>query len=283
MDALVKFPTIASCNWQGMNPNITKKLTIRFSPSKRKCNLHTHTHKMETQRLSMKKNVLKKYWDRHRISAITSKGDHNSLSPTEIVDEFYTCINEKELRHLREYISEDACFDDYTFTAPFQGKTEVMRFLEQLTDGMGRNVKFRVRRVYEGDDLHAAANWHLEWKEKQIPFTRGCSFFKLSKEGENIIILRAEVIIESPIKPGSIVLTLLKNLTSLFDDFPKATEWFLRSPHVILTWILKIHNIFVAPLINPLLDGYIKLWSVFVRLLTYAINIVIFISKIFFK
>lgn len=38
---------------------------------------------------------------------------------------------------------------------------EVMHFLQQLTSGMGQNVKFRVRNICEGDDLTVAAKWHL--------------------------------------------------------------------------------------------------------------------------
>ncbi|TKY70967.1 hypothetical protein E2542_SST07262 [Spatholobus suberectus] len=225
MDAVVKFPTRAPCHWTGINSNITKRHALTFPPSKRKCNLLSD--KMAIQRHNIKKNVLNKSWDRNRISAIANRDSEswqNSLSPAQTVKQYYACINNKELGKLDECISEEACFDDYTFTKPFHGKEEIMDFLKQLTHCMGRNVKFKVRQIYEGDDLTAVANWHLEWKKKQIPFTRGCTFFKLSKEGENMIIWKAEVLIESPIKPGSVVLTLLKNVTSIFDDFPSATD-----------------------------------------------------------
>ncbi|XP_015964312.3 uncharacterized protein LOC107488133 [Arachis duranensis] len=277
--ASVKFPISASC--RGINSDITKRLAF-----KRPCNLHG---------MSFKSIALRKSWVSSRISAIGSKGDSNNYrhnsSPAEKVDEFYICINEKKLKQLGECVSRDACFYDFAFTKPFKGKKEVMQFLEQLSCSMGKNVKFKVRQICQGqhddddddDGFTAAANWHLEWKEEQIPFTRGCSFFKLSRQGENIVIRRAEIVIESPIKPGGIVLTLLKTLTSLFDDFPQLAEWFLRSPHAILRWIMKIYNIFVAPLVTPLLDGYIRLWSITVRLFSYAFNILIFISKYFIK
>ncbi|XP_019420811.1 PREDICTED: uncharacterized protein LOC109330991 [Lupinus angustifolius] len=285
MEALVKFPARASC--QGINSDITKRLSLRFLSSKRTCNLHFDKIQIQQRSFGSRKNVLKKSWDNSRISAIASKGDpksgENLFSPAETVDQFYTCINEKKLTQLSKYLSNDAYFDDYAFTKPFQGKKAVMHFLEQLSTSMGQNVKFRVRHICEGENFTAAANWHLEWKKEQIPFTRGCTFFKLSKEGDNIIIRRAEVLIESPIKPGSIVLTLLKTMTSLFDDFPKATQWFLRSPHAVINWIMKIYNIFVAPFLTPLLGGYIKLWSFMIRLLSYAFNLAMFISNIFFK
>ncbi|CAJ1927744.1 unnamed protein product [Sphenostylis stenocarpa] len=317
MDAVINLPTRTSYHCLGLDSNITKRLAIRFPPSTTKCNLQRHT---------VKKNVLNNSWGRNRILAMALKtgpdSQQNSPSPAETVDQYYTNINGKELRQLDECISEDACFEDYAFTKPFQGKKEVMQFLEQLTECMGRNVKFRVKHIYEGDDLTAAANWHMEWKEKQIPFTRGCTFFKLTKLGKNLIIWRAEVLTESPIKPGSIVLvspdtridsflTLLKNVTAIFDDFPNLTECkssfpdftfpsnhpkdlnehthahvpagFLRSPHVILTWILKAYSIFIASWLHPLLEGYVKLWSFFVRLLSSVMTLVIFISKTFFK
>lgn len=120
MAAIVKSPTSAS--YQGINSNITKRLALRFSSIKRPCNLM-----MEQQRgMCFKRNVLRKSWDNNRISAIASQGDpmsgKNSFSPADTVDQFYTCINEKKLRELGECISRDACFDDFAFTKPFQGK-----------------------------------------------------------------------------------------------------------------------------------------------------------------
>ncbi|RDX73576.1 hypothetical protein CR513_46802, partial [Mucuna pruriens] len=348
--AVVKFPITSSWHWTGINSNITKRLAIRFPPSRTKCNLHSDN--MEMQRHSIKMNLLNKSWDRNRILTMASKTGSeswpNSLSPKETVDQYYKCINEKDLRQLDQCIAEDAYFDDYAFTKPFQGKKEVMSFLEQLTNCLGRNVKFRVRHISEGEDLTAAASWHMghipfldlltfsmeretnpihqrlhllqvikRWKEsdhlvrsKTIKFSTVFYYVKHMLTTNKTIFRRAEVLIESPIKPGSIVLTLLKNVTSVFDDFPNLTECkpsfldftfpfnhpkisinihvcvpagFLRSPHAILTWISKIYDIFVAPWFCPLIDGYIKLWAFFVRLLNSVITVVIFISKIFFK
>ncbi|MED6156490.1 hypothetical protein PIB30_014709 [Stylosanthes scabra] len=157
MNATIKFPISASC--QGIHSDITKRLA-----PKRPCNLHS---------MNFKSIALSKSWGDNRISAIRSKGDSNnyihnfSSSPAEKVDEFYTCINEKKLQQLGECVSRDACFDDYAFTKPFKGKKEVMLFLEQLSCSMGKNVKFRVRQICQGQDddndgdFTAAANWHL--------------------------------------------------------------------------------------------------------------------------
>lgn len=96
-----------------------------------------------------------------------------------------------------------------------------MQFLEQLMTSMGQNVKFSVEQVCEGVNFTAGISWHLgkyhltfpitfmclslqyciiheqcnkfkismaEWKGRKVPFTRGCSFYECSLEGETLLI-----------------------------------------------------------------------------------------------
>ncbi|KAI3513309.1 hypothetical protein L1887_20639 [Cichorium endivia] len=66
---------------------------------------------------------------------------------------------------------------------------EVLHFLEHLFTGMGQNIEFHVARIYEGDgDLIAGVNWHLEWKNRHGSFTRGGGLYKLTREGERLMI-----------------------------------------------------------------------------------------------
>lgn len=46
----------------------------------------------------------------------------SSLSASDIVKEFYTCINEKKLKQVGNYISADCYIDECSFPTPFQGK-----------------------------------------------------------------------------------------------------------------------------------------------------------------
>ncbi|KAJ7944955.1 Nuclear transport factor 2 (NTF2) family protein, partial [Quillaja saponaria] len=274
----------ASC--QSLHSDIRRRFIPRSLSHKIGC--HFESSRIMLHGISFLRNT-ENYLchDKGLYSVMASKTNSNigptSTSPSNTVEQLYACINDKNLKQLGEYIAVDANFKDRSFPRPFEGKKEVMQFFEQLTESMGKNVKFSIGNICQGDELTAAVNWHLEWKGTEIPFSRGCSFFKCSKEGEKVKIKRAEVLIESPVKPGGLSLTLLKTLTSFFDDFPKAAEWFLRSPHAVLHRLKFIYNILIAPFVNPLLDGYIKLWSFLARLLGYAFNILVYISKIFFK
>ncbi|KAJ8764903.1 hypothetical protein K2173_010368 [Erythroxylum novogranatense] len=204
-----------------------------------------------------------------------------SLTASALVRQFYTCINETRLKELEELIADDCCLEDCSYPDPIKGKEEVLRFYEQLTAGMGRNVKFSIDHVCEDDKFTAGINWHIEWKKTQIPFTRGCSFYECSLEGNKLTIKKALVVIESPIKPGGIVLTLLKNVTAIFDEYPKAAEWFLQSFNVLQQFLSNVYTRFVAPILKPLLAGYIIMWDSVTRLLAVALKMLIFISKNF--
>ncbi|KAJ6703555.1 NUCLEAR TRANSPORT FACTOR 2 (NTF2)-LIKE PROTEIN [Salix viminalis] len=256
-------------------------LTFGSTPSKGSCQLMQSNVKMEREAACLRKQVNNKSLNKRWVSMVVSAaGDFDfklGSSPSNMIKQFYACINDKRLKELDGYVSEDCHFEDCSFLQPMQGKKEVMHFFRQLTAGMGQNVKFVIEHVCEDDEMTAGNG-----KRSRYPFTRGCSFYECSHKDDRLIIKKALVVIESPIKPGGIVLTLLKNVTAIFDDFPKAAEWLLKSPHVIMQFCSKIYSRLLAPFVNPLLAGYIRAWNLAARLFAFALNIVLhFLTKYF--
>ncbi|MCD7472716.1 hypothetical protein HAX54_014045 [Datura stramonium] len=204
----------------------------------------------------------------------------STFSPSDTIKKFYSSINNKDMYQLALLIAEDCFFDDFSYTQPFRGRKEALKFLEQLTTCMGKNTEFCIEHIYEGVDLTTVVNWHLEWNKKQVPCTRGCSCYELSRDGEELVIRKAQVIIESPIKPGSLVLVLFQKVISVCDAFPEAAEWLFRmSPQLLRS----IYNIALRPSIRPILAWYSKLWSITVTFLTLIYTIFLFIIEKFHK
>ncbi|XP_004246109.1 uncharacterized protein [Solanum lycopersicum] len=203
----------------------------------------------------------------------------NACSPSDTIKKFYSSINSKDMNQLALLIDKDCFFDDFSYTKPFQGRKEALKFLGQLTTCMGKNTKFYIENIYEGVDLTTVVNWHLEWNKKQVPFTRGCSCYELSREGDQeLVIKKAQVILESPIKPGSFALEVFQKVISVCDAFPEAAEWlFLMSPLLLPS----IYNIALHTSIRPILSCYHKLWSFIVAFLTLIYTILLFIIKKF--
>ncbi|XP_065862760.1 uncharacterized protein [Euphorbia lathyris] len=207
----------------------------------------------------------------------------NQLSAASMIKRLYTCVNEKKLKEIERYISDDCCFEECSFVSPMQGKKEIMQFYQQLTTSMGQNVKFSIEHICEDDEFTTGVDWHLEWKNRHIPFTRGCSFYECSTDGNRLIIKKARVVIESPIKPGGLVLILLKNVTAIFDDFPNFAEWFLTRPYAILQFLMKIYSRLLAPIVDPLISSYIRIWNFMARIFGLALSMLLYISKKYFQ
>ncbi|KAK6947825.1 hypothetical protein RJ641_001298 [Dillenia turbinata] len=193
------------------------------------CRVQVNKLKFPNQSYSIKGIQGYKIFEDRRLFPVVSAmfntyPEMTPVSAAEAIKTFYTCINEKNLEQLGILISDYCHFDDSSFHSPFYGKKKVMHFLEQLIACMGPNLKFKLQHICEGEELTAGVDWHLEWKEYQIPFTRGSSFYECSMTGERIVIKKAQVITESPIKTGGLVLTLLKTVSFLFENFPKTAE-----------------------------------------------------------
>ena len=123
MDAVVHFPQKAS--WQGTHCDITKRPSL--GSLCRKTGSNFQPGKTEIQHdITLKRKHQNNFWVNRRILAVESNKESitgpNSSSPSHTVEWFYKCINEKKLKQLGECISNDAIFDDYSFTNSFQGK-----------------------------------------------------------------------------------------------------------------------------------------------------------------
>lgn len=64
---------------------------------------------------------------KHRLFPVMASKKSTSfssspLSASHTIMEFYTCINEKNLKQLGDYISADCYIEECSFSTPFQGK-----------------------------------------------------------------------------------------------------------------------------------------------------------------
>ncbi|MBA0718734.1 hypothetical protein Golax_006464 [Gossypium laxum] len=195
-------------------PRAMADLALNPLPSQTSHLLELKRTKKQPNGVAIKKQEQNKLTYNRGVSSVmsSSNSDIESIlgqpSAADTIKDFYMCINEKNLKGLEGYISEDCYIEDCSFYNPFNGKREVIHFFYLLMGSMGQNVKFIIEHICEGDSFTAGVNWHLEWKQTQIPFTRGCSFYECSEEGEILVIKKARIIIESPLKPGGVVLVI---------------------------------------------------------------------------
>ncbi|KAL0542298.1 hypothetical protein IC582_022397 [Cucumis melo] len=191
-----------------------------------------------------------------------SYSSSSSNSPGEMIEMFYKCINEKNLKKMNTYISEDCLIEDSLFIEKFKGKKAAMSFIEKLTESMGPDMKFRIRTVYERRPSMAGAIWHLEWRNMEIPLTKGCTFIDIRDE-ERKTIQMVQIITESQLKAGHLFLAIMKLVTLLLAKHPAILEWLTKVSQQ--RWVKRISKICIF-LFKHLLDNFLKSYLTFIHL-----------------
>ncbi|XP_024025093.1 uncharacterized protein LOC21385418 isoform X1 [Morus notabilis] len=153
-------------------------------------------------------------------------------SVLDVVRDFHNAINARDNDKLSQLLSEDCHYEDLVFYIPFEGKEGVKRFLNSVTDAMGPNVRIAIDNMAEAEGLTATVLCHLEWKDKGMPFTSGCRFFECEEvAGGRLLIRKITGLEELPLKPGDLLLKLLKAVTTFFDLYPMAANGLLAKSH----------------------------------------------------
>lgn len=60
--------------------------------------------------------------DNHRVHAVISSSKDSNYTPSETIEQFYECINNKNVTKLGRYLANDCVYEDFSFPKPFQGK-----------------------------------------------------------------------------------------------------------------------------------------------------------------
>ncbi|XP_022765886.1 uncharacterized protein LOC111310731 [Durio zibethinus] len=136
-------------------------------------------------------------------------------SVLDLVQDFYSAINVKDTQKLDQLLSHDCLFQDLIFYIPFSGKQSIINFVQELMDAMGQNVHFVIDSWMEGENLTASVDGKL-------------------------IISKITGVEELPVKPGDLVLKLLKAVSSVFDSFPFAAEQLLTKSQGTHEGIIKL-------------------------------------------
>ncbi|KAG0546516.1 hypothetical protein BDA96_01G001000 [Sorghum bicolor] len=106
---------------------------------------------------------------------------------SDVVQEFYSSLNEKNSKRLDKLMAPDCIVEDTAYYKPLDAKCTRIYF-KRLMESMGKKVKFAIDEVCQGAGRTAAVMWHLEWNGYIIPFTKGCSFYICSANGAALLI-----------------------------------------------------------------------------------------------
>ncbi|MED6155716.1 hypothetical protein PIB30_007580 [Stylosanthes scabra] len=157
--------------------------------------------------------------------------DDEDRSPRSLVLRFYEALEEKDIEKMKKLLSPKHCvYHDFLFYGPYEGKQNVVNFLENAMDALGESVKIKLEIVDEERDYSVVnVYWHLEWKKIKIPFTSGFRIFTFEQVNGRLYISQITGLEELPLKPGELVLKLIKSIRTVFDNYPLLAQGILES------------------------------------------------------
>uniref|UniRef100_A0A287T1X0 SnoaL-like domain-containing protein n=1 Tax=Hordeum vulgare subsp. vulgare TaxID=112509 RepID=A0A287T1X0_HORVV len=216
-------------------------------------------------------------------------GNNLPSSPlTDVIQEFYSSLNDKDITRLEKLISPDCVIEDTAYYKLLDAKN-THTYFTRLIKVMGKNAKFAIDEVCQGVEPTVAVMWHLEWHGEIIPFAKGCSFFICSENEAALLIRKVHIFDESPLKPGKLALEILNFVTNVFDTFPYIAKGFLKNKKAIAQFFVRFYKFcgpFIVPLLAyytdvPILAYYTRFWSYVAQGLTMVLNMLYNIFKRF--
>ncbi|KAL1533895.1 hypothetical protein AAHA92_33712 [Salvia divinorum] len=141
-------------------------------------------------------------------------------SAASTVRKFYDGINRRDLASVVDLIALNCVYEDLIFSQPFTGRKAILDFFNQFSDSISGDLQFAIDDISEEDTSAVGVTWHLEWKGKPFPFSRGCSFYRLDViNGQRQIVFGRDAV-EPAIKPGETALVVIRGVTWLLQSFP---------------------------------------------------------------
>lgn len=151
---------------------------------------------------------------------------HGPAPGFSVVEEFYACINRRDFDSVQDLIAEDCVYDDLVFPKPFIGRKAIVDFFKKFTTAVGTDLQFVIDDISREDPVCVGVTWHLEWSGKPFPFSKGCSFYRLTTIHGQPQIIYARDSVEPALKPGDSVLVIIKAVAALLRRFPNLVDSF---------------------------------------------------------
>ncbi|XP_054811620.1 uncharacterized protein LOC129312871 isoform X2 [Prosopis cineraria] len=105
--------------------------------------------------------------------------DRTLSSASEVVRNFYGRINAHDVDSVEDLIAENCVYEDLIFPQPFVGRKEILAFFRKFTTSTSKDLQFVIDDLSTNDPSSVGVIWHLEWKGRPFPFSKGCSFYRL--------------------------------------------------------------------------------------------------------
>ncbi|XP_042518188.1 uncharacterized protein LOC122091973 isoform X2 [Macadamia integrifolia] len=145
-------------------------------------------------------------------------------SGSDVIGKFYGGINAHDLGSVEDLIAENCIYEDLIFPQPFVGRKAILEFFNKFINSISTDLQFVIDDISNEDSSAVGVSWHLEWKGRSFPFSKGCSFYRLDIVNGKRQIIYGRDSVEPAIKPGEAALVSIRGVTWLLERFPRLVD-----------------------------------------------------------
>ncbi|XP_030521924.1 uncharacterized protein LOC115735020 [Rhodamnia argentea] len=161
----------------------------------------------------------------NQTAAVASPPELELDSAAEVVRRFYGGINNQDLSAVEGLIADKCVYEDLIFPRPFVGREAILDFFKKFNNIIGTDLRFVIDDISGEDSSGVGVTWHLEWKGKPFPFSKGCSFYRLEVINGKRQIIYGRDSVEPALKPGETALVAIRGVVWLLQRFPRLADW----------------------------------------------------------
>ncbi|KAG0537058.1 hypothetical protein BDA96_03G115200 [Sorghum bicolor] len=171
------------------------------------------------------------------VAATTREGAKTTAAvatatAADVVRAFYDGVNRRDLAAVEPLIAEGCVYEDLVFPRPFVGRERIIGFFGEFMGTISPDLQFVIDDISADDSAAVGVTWHLEWRGKPFPFSRGCSFYRLlagsesESEQQPLQIVYGRDCVEPAAKPGDLALVIIRGVTWILERFPSLASRF---------------------------------------------------------
>ena len=159
-----------------------------------------------------------------------------------IVEDYFNYWNERDMTSAIELFDVDCVYEDTLYPGVFQGKATLKNHLFSVAASLPVSFKFCLDVISEDIDGNVGVQWHVENDDKPLPFTRGCSMYKVNPNTMKII---SGFDVPEPVaKSGAFSLFILKSASGFIEEPRKLIPF---GAWVFYCWFLFISTVAPGP------------------------------------
>jgi len=150
-----------------------------------------------------------------------------AATAVDVVRAFYDGVNRRDLAAVEPLIAEGCVYEDLVFPRPFVGRDRIVGFFGEFMGTISADLQFVIDDISAEDSAAVGVTWHLEWRGRPFPFSRGCSFYRLvESEDQQPQIVYGRDCVEPAAKPGDLALVIIRGVTWILERFPSLADRF---------------------------------------------------------